>query len=153
MGGAVEVRYGYRYSGPHELREQVLRVPSKDMEDDFRECLMGLYRAVERRIPTPNVVRLPHAAVTPAVESGLLTFVVLDQARASTLPFARLYYYETVAPLDSRIEREIRVERDNWTAEEIHCCFDVAHRVRKLAWRDYERLMGYHLFGNDNADA
>ena len=152
-GGRLEIRYGYHHSGVHQLREQVLVLSRDEIPAKLRTDLTEVYAALERRIPDPDLVRLPHASIRPELESGGLTFVVLDQARASKLPLARLYYYETVEPLSSRIEREVRVERAGWTPSELDICSRITERIRKLAWEDYERLMGYRLFGKEDADA
>jgi len=59
---------------------------------------------MRQRIPEPVSVRLPHAEIQPTIRPSGLTFVVLDQARATKEPIARLYYYEIVEPLGSNIE-------------------------------------------------
>jgi hypothetical protein len=143
--GGLEVRYGYHQSGVHELREQVIRVRASDIAPELRFDLAELYAALEKRIPIPEAVRLPHAAVQPEIQPGGLTFVVLDQSRAAALPIARLYYYEVIAPLESRVERQVRAEKPDWTDLERTVCFRVQASVRKLAWADYQRLMGHHI--------
>jgi len=145
--GALEVRYGYHYSGEHQLREQVLRIPQVEIAAELKSDLDGLYDALNRRIPDPEIVRLPHAAVRPTVRPAGLTFVVLDQARTAQLPIARLYYYEEVEPLRSRIERRVYLERPDWSATDLPLCDRVREAVRKIAWEDYTRLLGHHLFG------
>jgi hypothetical protein len=151
--GGLEIRYGYHYSGPHQLREQVICLKQSEIAGPLRKDLAEVYSALERRIPAPENVRLPHASIRPDVKSGGLTLVVLDQARAPTLPMARLYYYEIVASLNSRIEGQVRVERDGWTPTELEICVRIAEGVRKLAWQDYERLIGHHLFGENDGGA
>jgi hypothetical protein len=59
---------------------------------------------------------------------------------------ARLYYYEEVGGLQSRIEGQVRMERPNWTPAELEVCERTRHGVRKLAWQDYERLIAGHLY-------
>ena len=58
-------------------------------------------------------VRIPHGVVTPTLQDGVLTVVTRDQRR--NLPIARLYCYELVDPLSSRIERE-----SEWKASRLH---------------------------------
>jgi hypothetical protein len=114
---------------------------------DLKNDLEALYAALRSRVPDPAAVRLPHAEVEPTIRPAGLTFVVLDQARAPQLPIARLYYYEEVLPLNSRIERRVYLEGPDWTATEMPICERVREAVRKLAWQDYERLLRHHLFG------
>ena len=71
--------------------------------------------------------------------------MVLDQNRAETLPIARLYFYETVEPLNSRIEGKVYLEKPDWVEEELLICRRVKQAARKLTWEDYERLIGHHL--------
>ncbi len=149
----LEVRYGYHYSGEHQLREQVIRVGADHIEPKLKIDLDSIYEALKGRIPEPERVRLPHTEVKPTVRPAGLTFVVLDQTRAMTLPIARLYYYEEIEPLGSRIERRIYLEKPDWTSAENEVCEGVRESIRKLAWKDYERLMGHHLFGAAENDA
>jgi hypothetical protein len=151
--GGLEIRYGYHYSGVHELREQVIRVSAVDISPPLSADLTEIYGSLRKRIPASETVRLPHVSVQPEIETGGLTFVVLDQARATLVPFARLYYYEVVAPLKSRVEREVRVDKSGWTDTESVVCARIQDAVRKLAWQDYERLMGHHVLGADKNDA
>ena len=143
----LEVRYGYHYSGEHQLREQVIRIGANHIEPKLKIDLDSIYEALKSRIPEPEAVRLPHAEVKPTLRPAGLTFVVLDQTRAKVLPIARLYYSEEVDPLGSRIERRIYLEKPDWTGTEREVCERVRKSIRKIAWNDYERLMDHHLFG------
>jgi len=98
-GGALEVRYGYHYSGQHQLREQVLSIPGPMISADLRLDLDDLYEALRGRAPAPEIVR-------------------------------RVY-----------------LERPEWSLAELPICDRAREAVRKLAWQDYERLLGHHLFG------
>lgn len=150
---ALEVRYGYHYSGEHELREQVLRIPAGEIGAALTADLKELYEALRRRIPEPKTMRLPHAEIRRQVRPTGLTYVVLDQARATRLPIGRLYYLEEVEPLRSRIERRVYLERPDWQQSELPLCKRVREAVRKLAWEDYSRLTGHHLFGPEEDGA
>jgi|SRR3972149_10143605 len=143
----IEIRYGYHYSGEHQLREQVIRIGANRIDPELKKDLSSIYEALKNRIPKPEAVRLPHAEVTPKISPAGLAFVVLDQARAKALPIARLYYYEEIEPLGSRIERRIYMEKPDWKDAESEVCERVRENVRKIAWKDYEHLMGHHLFG------
>ena len=143
----LEVRYGYHYSGEHQLREQVIQIGANHIEPELKTALDSIYEFLKSRIPEPAAVRLPHSEVRPKVRPAGLTFVVLDQSRAQALPIARLYYYEEIEPLGSRIERRIYLEKPDWKETEHVACERVREDVRKIAWKDYEHLMGHHLFG------
>ncbi|MGE5219625.1 MAG: hypothetical protein ACM3SP_21700 [Chloroflexota bacterium] len=145
--GGLEVRYGYHYSGEHQLREQVVQIPRAKLDPDLKSDLDALYEMLRGRIPQATPVRLPHAEIVPTIRPGGLTFVVLDQARQEQLPIARLYYYEIIEPIRSNIERRIYLERPDWTDNELKVCKRVREKVRKIAWDDYSGLMGHHLFG------
>ena len=143
----LEVRYGYHYSGEHQLREQVIQIGANRIEPELKAALDSIYESLKSRISEPTAVRLPHSAVKPMVRPAGLTFVVLDQSRAKALPIARLYYYEEIEPIGSRIERRIYLENPDWKENEHVVCERVREDIRKIAWKDYERLMGHHLFG------
>jgi len=143
----LEVRYGYHYSGEHQLCEQVIRIAVNHIEPALKTDLDSIYESLKSRIPEQAAVRLTHSEVTPKVRPAGLTFVVLDQSRAKALPIARLYYYEEIEPIGSRIERRIYLENPDWKETEHEVCERVQENVRKIAWKDYERLMGHHLFG------
>lgn len=143
---ALEIRYGYPHSGEHQVREQVLRIPKDEIKGELAADVKRLYASLERRIPEPELVRLPHAEIKPHIRPTGLTYVVLDQARAEKMPVARLYYLEEVEPIKSRIERRIYLEKPDWDPDETELCKRVRAAVRKLAWEDYSRLVDHHLF-------
>ncbi len=151
--GGLEVRYGYHYSGEHQLREQLVRIPAAELQPALKSELDVLYETMRQRIPEPASVRLPHAEIRPTIRPGGLTFVVLDQARATKLPIARLYYYEIIEPIRSNIERRVYLEQADWTEEELETCKGIRDKVRNIAWEDYSRLIGHHLFGSAEAEA
>ena len=149
----LEVRYGYHYSGEHQLREQVLRIPPEEIGESLTTDLAALYDALSMRILEPAMVRLPHAEIRPTIRPTGFTFIVLDQARAELLPIARLFYLEEVTPLRSRIERKVYLERADWGEKEHPLCKRVRDVVRKLAWEDYSRLVGHCLFGPEEENS
>ena len=105
--GGLKVRYGYHYSGEHQLREQLVRIAAAELAVELKADLDAVYEILQTRIPQPSPVRLPHAEILPIIRPGGLTFVVLDQAREKLLPIARLYYYEIIVPIRSHIERRV----------------------------------------------
>ena len=143
----LEIRYGYSFSGEHQLREQVIRTQASNLAPELKADLNTIYNALRVRIPEPEMVRLPHAEVLPSIQPAGLTFVILDQSRAAQWPIARLYYYEEAKPLGSRIEKRVYLEKRDWTTTELVVCDRIRESIRKIAWQDYERLMGHHLFG------
>lgn len=142
----LEISYGYNYR-EHHLREQIILIGANDLEPELKMDLDSIYQALTNRIPEPEAIRLPHAKVKPKIIPAILTFVVLDQTRAKALPIARLTYYEEVEPTGSRIERRIYLEKPDWTDTEYEVCKRVREKVRKITWKDYQHLMGNHLFG------
>ena len=144
--GSLDVRYGYPHSGEHQLRDQVLVIPHSDIPQDLRRDLDAIYAALARQMSASKPVRLPHAEIVPTLRPTLLTLVVQDQSRAPQLPIARLNYHEEVAELRSRFDREVRLEGPNWSPGDLVVAQRVRAAVRKLAWQDYRRLVGHHLF-------
>ena len=137
----------------HQLREQLTRIPAAELHPALKHELDLLYEAMRQRIPEPVSVRLPHAEIQPTIRPGGLTFVVLDQTRATKLPIARLYYYEIVEQIRSNIERRVYLEQPDWTDEELETCKGIRDKVKKIAWEDYSHLIGHHLFGSAEAES
>lgn len=141
----LEIRYGYPYSHPHELKEQLIRMPRNKIPPKVRSELESIVRALACRIPKPAMVRLPHAQIAPTVRHGIATIVVQDQQPGRT-PLARLYYYEEVKDIGSMIEKEVRIEPGSWSAAERGSWDRLRSAIKAMAWKDYERLAGAHLF-------
>ena len=133
LSGAVQVRYGYHYSGEHHLREQLVQVAVPSLTAAESELLTSVFHMVRERIPAPTPVRLPHATVVPIITLGGFTFVAHDQRQAALLPVARLCYHEDVPELASRVERQIRLTRDDWAASEMRSARRLRAWVRAVA--------------------
>ena len=141
----LHIRYSYPHSAP-ALREQMHAPDLGSLKPDLVADLTELYRLMSSMHPPPIRVRLPHAAFLPEVAYGILTLVAQDQKRVPELPKARLYYYETIRALKSQAELQIHRGRGDWSASELPVATRCAQAVKKIAWLDYERLVGEHLF-------
>jgi hypothetical protein len=142
----LSVKYGYHYSGAHQLRQQSVEIPIANVDRKLRSALDSIVNVLVSRIPPSQTVRLPHAAIVPVIEPASLTFVAQDQARPATIPLARLYYYETVAVLDSRIEAQVRVTRTEWTPPQLATCQRTISAIKAMAWSHYKSLVKQHHF-------
>ena len=141
----LQIRYSYPFSREHELREQLIRYEESEIPVDLRNWLSCFSQFMADRIPQPETVRLPHAEVRPDISYGYLTVVVQDQSRANKVPLARLYYYEEVKPLSSKIEKQVYSERPNFNLTELDIAKRIREAVRKIAWKAYSELVGEHL--------
>jgi hypothetical protein len=142
---SVSIAYSYHHSGEHQLPEQRIYIPPQDLTEMERTLLLDIHRFLEIRIAPPTPVRLPHATVTPQIRFGVLTFVAQDHRQASILPVARLYYYEMVHETSSQIERQVRVEGPDWSAEQTPVAKRLREWVRKRAWGAYSAQVAKHL--------
>ena len=142
--------YSYPYSSPHELREQRLEVQPSTMNLELRTTMDSLVEAVAERITVPAPVRLPHAQISPDLWLGWFTLAVQDQASSRELPACRLYYYEEIRELDSRIEKDIKLERSDLSDIELSLAQRASTMLRKLAWDDYRRRFAEHFLGSQS---
>ena len=81
-------------------------------------------------------VRIPHGKVRPKLQDGILTVVTRDEQRA--LPVVRLYCNETAAGLDSRVEREGRMEANDFSREQLVVWQQIRQVINGLAWEDFK---------------
>lgn len=144
--------YGYHYSQPHELREQRIDLKLSELPRDLKSDMNALINALLSRVPTPAVVRLPHAEVRPKITLGYFTLAIQDQRRTNELPACRLYYHEVIPELASNIEREVRVPRPEMSNAELHLAKRAAARLRKMAWEHYESRFGKYFRDRSGAD-
>lgn len=143
--GGLEIRYSYPFSTPHELREQVIRVPRHEIPVAVKAELDALVEALSTRIPTSTPARLPHAEITPSIRRAITTIVIQDQ-RPNRTPLARLYYLEEIKEIGSRIERQVRMEPRDFSPSERASWSRLRAAIKRIAWEDYKRLVGAHLF-------
>jgi hypothetical protein len=132
--GTLEVRYSYPFSQPHEIRAQAILVSSGNVPPDIRESLEYLRAALSTRHAVVPV-RLPHQEILPKVQNGILTIVTRDQRRR--LPISRLYCYETIDGI-SKVEREIRMQSSDFTADDRAVWDRLRQWINGKAWEDYK---------------
>ena len=137
--------YSYPYSGVHEIREQRLELKLSGLEQSILTGLDALIDSVVARIPPPTPVRLPHAGVRPRISFGYFTLAVQDKKRAVELPACRLYYYEEIVEIPSKVEREIRLRRHELDSKQLDLAERVGASLNKMAWQDYERRLGKYF--------
>jgi hypothetical protein len=138
--GALEIRYDYPFSAPHILGEQVICLAPKEIPTQIRVDLMELRTCLRARLDV-RPVRIPHGEITPTIEDGILTVVIQDQRRV--LPIARLYCYETMEQLGSKIERELRMEVSDFTPSQRAVWKRIQQNIKGRAWAHFqEKLAG-----------
>ena len=94
-----------------------------------------------------QVIRVSAVDISPPLSADLTKIYGSLRKRIPVSEAVRLP--QVVAPLKSRVEREVRVEKAGWTDTESVVCARIQDAIRKLAWQDYERLMGHHVLGAD----
>jgi len=147
----VRVAYSYPHAGTHSIPERYLNCVLSEASPLYRAALAAIYRSVGARIPDAAMVRLPHAEIRPTATPTVLTLALIDQSRASSLPRARLYYLEAIPELQSQVERQIVVEKHEWTCPELKDIAVIRRVSRGLVWGHYSAAVDTHLFpGRDD---
>lgn len=118
-----------------------------ELDGDVRSSLEALIESVVARIPPVERVRLPHAKVEPMITFGYFTLAVQDPKRKAELPACRLYYHEEVREIPTKVEKEIRLEREQLDRKQLELARKVASKLKKMAWEDYKRRFGRYFRG------
>lgn len=139
----LEIRYRYPFSAPDAFPERVVRIQQHRILRDVLRDLDILYHGLTKRIRTP--VGLPYAAVDPVTRPIVATIVIQDQRRSHELPLARLCYPEDVPGNGSRVEREVRMEAGDFTADERVSWDRLRKRIKGIAWTHYQGAVGDYL--------
>jgi hypothetical protein len=129
----------------HYLGEQTVAIRSADIEPQVAILITAIHQDLERRIPNPEPVRLPHATLTPTISFGYFTFWAQSQAHASDLPMANLVYREYVHKLKSAIDGRVLVRRADWTETLFPAAMRLRAWIRATAWKEYEKLVADEL--------
>jgi len=138
----LELRYSYPFSAPHELPEQSIRMGLDRLDGRVRQNLDFLIDSLTGRTKSPDPVHLPHTQLTPVLRPTILTVVIQDQTRQDQLPIMRLYLFESVDEVGSRIERETRVEGPSASAAERDAWQKLRQWVKGRVWDDYLQRLG-----------
>ena len=132
--GDLEIRYNYPF-GEHAMPEQVISVPAHMQSRQLREDLNTIRTLLRERIKV-KPIRIPHEEVVPALEDAILTIVTRDERRS--LPIARLYCNEVVEQLGTKIERESRLEGDEFTHEQRAVWTRIKQDINGRAWQAFQ---------------
>jgi hypothetical protein len=138
------VVYSYPFSQPHELRERTIRVVESEIPKRVKTTLDSLVRALIGRIPAPNAVRMPHAEIEPQIRYTGATVVVQDKRR-DDLPLAVMYYLEVVPGLCSQVQRQVRIERDDFSDDELAAWNGLRQAVKSIVWAEYKKRFGSYF--------
>jgi len=82
-------------------------------------------------------IRIPHDEVVPTVAPNILTVVTRDHRRA--LPVIRLTYIETIEKLRARMEREVRMERTDFSLNDVEVWQRLRQWANAKAWAHFQR--------------
>ena len=140
---SLNVTFSYPFSGTHQLRPRQFVVPVATMAVERRAELDLLLQSLERRIPQPEPVRLPHATVQPSVRRTVATIVVQDQTQS--YPVMRQYYVEENPQLGFCDERQVRMTDQDFTKDERAAFEGFRQYVKSLVWAEYTSLVQPHL--------
>jgi len=88
---------------------------------------------------------LNNAEIIPSIQIGVMTIVVQDP-RPNYAPLARLYYFEEIREIGSRIEGQVRMEPKDFSESERASWKRLRAHIKRKVWEDYKRLIGAHLF-------
>jgi hypothetical protein len=137
--GDVEIHYNYPFSGDHPLAEQIIRFASggspEHVTTDLNEIRASLRSSVELK-----PVRVPQGEVTPRLQDTILTVVTRDERRR--LPIARLYVLEIASELRSAVERESRMDADQFPDNLRDAWTRIRQWANGVAWKDFEQKIG-----------
>jgi hypothetical protein len=140
--GELEIRYDYPLSELHPLKEQVIRAPRSDIRPEFQSDLEYLAEAIAERIPKPKAVRVPHAKIIPSIRKSIMTIVIQYQQRKDRMPIACMCYLEEIEEIESREDKQVGLEREGFSPQELEVWDHLSKAIRKITWEDYKRLLG-----------
>jgi hypothetical protein len=137
--GDVEIHYSYPFSGDHPLPEQIIRFASGGSPGHVTTDLNEI-RASLRSYIQLKPIRVPHGQVTPRLQDAILTVVTRDERRR--LPIARLYCREIVPEFRSPVEREGKMEADQFPDNLRDAWTRIRQWANGVAWKDFEQKIG-----------
>jgi hypothetical protein len=142
--GDVLVVYSYPFSQPHELREQTIRIAKGEIPEAVEKELGSIVQALVKRIPPPDLVRMPHAEIEPQIRYASATIVIQDKRRRDLL-LAVMYYLELIPESSSQVERQVRIERDDFSDDESASWKRLRQTVKAIVWADYKNRFGHYF--------
>ena len=123
----LEIRYSYPLSAVHLAPERVVRIPQIrfcGMRPDIDHLVKGL----TARIPPGQRLCQPTGA----------TIVIQDRRNGHELPVAWLNYEEDGPEIGSRVGKVIRMDPQDFTADELSSWDRLRQRVKGIAWAHHQ---------------
>lgn len=114
--------------------------------------LVGFRDALVKRLGPVIAVRMPHAEILPIIRYGGITIVIQDEQRVD-IPVARMYYLEVIDEIQSQVEKQVRIERDDFTSDEMASWKRLRSHVKSIAWRDYQNRVGQYFRDSGQIEA
>lgn len=134
----LEIRYRYPLSTLHVSPERVIRIPQDQILRDVLRHLDHLVRGLTLRIPSPSDPPCPDRMCRPIGA----TIAIQDERPGHELPLAWLTYEEDGSELDSRVGKEIRMTRRDFTPDEVSSWDRLRQRIKGIAWAHYQGAVG-----------
>jgi hypothetical protein len=129
----LEIRYSYPLSAVHLAPERVVRIPQDQILRDVARHLDHLVKGLTARIPPPSGV----AGQRLCQPTGA-TIVIQDRRNGHELPVAWLNYEEDGPEIGSRVGKVIRMDPQDFTADELSSWNRLRQRVKGIAWAHHQ---------------
>ena len=124
----LEIRYSYPLSAVHLAPERVVRIPQDQILRDVARHLDHLVKGLTARIPPGQRFCQPTGA----------TIVIQDRRNGHELPVAWLNYEEDGPEIGSRVGKVIRMDPQDFTADELSSWDRLRQRVKGIAWAHHQ---------------
>ena len=129
----LEIRYRYPLSAVHLSPERVIRIPQHQILRDVARHLDHLVNGLTTRIPPPSGLAGQERRCQP---TGA-TIVIQDRRNGHELPLAWLNYEEDGPEIGSRVGKVIRMNPQDFTADELSSWTRLRQRIKGIAWAHY----------------
>ena len=129
----LAIRYSCPLSAVHLSPERVVRIPQHQILRDVARHLDHLVKGLTARIPPPSGV----AGQRLCQPTGA-TIVIQDRRNGHELPVAWLNYEEDGPEIGSRVGKVIRMDPQDFTADELSSWNRLRQRVKGIAWAHHQ---------------
>lgn len=134
----LEIRYSYPLSSLHASPERVIRILQDQILRDVGRHLDHLVRGLTARIPSPSGPPWQDRICRPIGA----TIALQDDRHGHELPLAWLTYEEEDREIGSRVEKEIRMTRRDFTPDEFSSWDRLRQRIKGIAWAHHQGAVG-----------
>lgn len=130
----LQIRYSYPLSAVHLSPERVVRIPQDQILRDVARHLDHLFTGLTARIPPPAGLTGQGRLCQPT----RATIVIQDRGYGHELPVAWLNYEEDDPEIGARVGKVIRMDPQDFTADELSSWNRLRQRIKGIAWAHHQ---------------